>query len=73
MARVHWVLRFFVRLKLALAGGRVFVYGPRPRRGTSPGKSAPVAQLDRAPDYESGGWRFDSFRARHFPLSLTSR
>ena len=28
---------------------------------------APVAQLDRAPDYESGGWRFESFRARHFP------
>src|SRR5579872_3504762 len=30
--------------------------------------SAPVAQLDRAPDYESGGQRFESFRARHFPL-----
>jgi uncharacterized membrane protein len=28
---------------------------------------APVAQLDRAPDYESGGQRFESFRARHFP------
>ena len=27
---------------------------------------APVAQLDRAPDYESGGRRFESFRARHF-------
>src|SRR5690606_6053206 len=27
--------------------------------------SAPVAQLDRAPDYESGGRRFESFRARH--------
>ena len=26
---------------------------------------APVAQLDRAPDYESGGRRFESFRARH--------
>ena len=26
---------------------------------------APVAQLDRAPDYESGGQRFESFRARH--------
>lgn len=25
---------------------------------------APVAQLDRAPDYESGGQRFESFRAR---------
>src|SRR5665213_3080075 len=27
--------------------------------------SAPVAQLDRAPDYESGGQRFESVRARH--------
>ena len=25
---------------------------------------APVAQLDRAPDYESGGWGFKSLRAR---------
>src|SRR5216683_2701311 len=25
---------------------------------------APVAQLDRAPDYGSGGWGFDSSRAR---------
>ncbi len=25
---------------------------------------APVAQLDRAPDYGSGGWGFDSLRAR---------
>ena len=31
---------------------------------------APVAQLDRAPDYESGGWKFESFRARHRPRSL---
>src|SRR3954466_14627335 len=30
-----------------------------------PGTRAPVAQLDRAPDYESGGRRFESFRARH--------
>src|SRR5690606_4051264 len=29
-------------------------------------QAAPVAQLDRAPDYESGGQRFESFRARHF-------
>ena len=27
-------------------------------------QQAPVAQLDRAPDYESGGRRFESFRAR---------
>ena len=30
-----------------------------------PAKKAPVAQLDRAPDYESGGRTFESFRARH--------
>ena len=34
--------------------------------------SAPVAQLDRAPDYESGGRRFDSFRVRHFSRSEKS-
>jgi hypothetical protein len=31
----------------------------------SPDRSAPVAQLDRAPDYESGGQEFESLRARH--------
>ena len=31
---------------------------------TSRRLTAPVAQLDRAPDYEFGGWRFESFRAR---------
>ena len=31
---------------------------------------APVAQLDRAPDYESGGWKFESFRARQFRIKL---
>ena len=29
-------------------------------------KHAPVAQLDRASDYESEGRTFESFRARHF-------
>jgi hypothetical protein len=33
-------------------------------------KNAPVAQLDRAPDYESGGRTFESFRARHFTRSV---
>jgi hypothetical protein len=28
--------------------------------------SAPVAQLDRASDYGSEGWRFESFQARGF-------
>ena len=31
---------------------------------------APVAQLDRAPDYESGGQEFESLRARHFTAGL---
>ena len=30
--------------------------------------SAPVAQLDRAPDYGSEGWGFDSLRAYHFSI-----
>jgi hypothetical protein len=35
---------------------------------------APVAQLDRAPDYESGGRTFESFRARHLStLSVIPR
>src|SRR5438874_4248625 len=29
--------------------------------------NAPVAQLDRAPDYESGGQEFESLRARQIP------
>ena len=42
-----------------------------PSQGAAPmwrPPSAPVAQLDRVPDYESGGRRFESFRARQFPL-----
>src|SRR3954470_18626883 len=31
-------------------------------------KNAPVAQLDRASDYESEGRTFESFRARHFGI-----
>ena len=31
---------------------------------------APVAQLDRAPDYESGGQEFESLRARQKALKL---
>jgi hypothetical protein len=35
-------------------------------------KNAPVAQLDRAPDYESGGQEFESLRARHFINDLAA-
>ena len=30
-------------------------------------QNAPVAQLDRVPDYESGGRGFESSPVRHFP------
>ena len=46
------------------------------RRSRGPGPlhpCAPVAQLDRAPDYEFGGRRFESFRARHFPCRPSPR
>jgi phosphoribosyl-ATP pyrophosphohydrolase len=35
------------------------------KRGALRARHAPVAQLDRASDYESEGQRFESFRARH--------
>ena len=34
---------------------------------------APVAQLDRVPDYGSGGWGFESSRARHYFLICAKR
>ena len=36
-------------------------------RDGSKRNDAPVAQLDRVPDYESGGRRFESSRARQIP------
>src|SRR6185295_11514343 len=39
---------------------------PGPLRPKCTSENAPVAQLDRAPDYESGGQEFESLRARHF-------
>ena len=36
----------------------------RPSRRPAAPPIAPVAQLDRAPDYGSGGWEFESLRAR---------
>jgi hypothetical protein len=35
-------------------------------------KNAPVAQLDRALDYESRGQEFESLRARQHPFGMTS-
>lgn len=36
-------------------------------------KNAPVAQLDRALDYESRGQEFESLRARHFGIESPGR
>src|ERR1700730_945814 len=35
-------------------------------------RAAPVAQLDRAPDYESGGQEFESLRARQQHIDNTT-
>src|SRR5262249_39072797 len=43
-----------------------------PPREHIPPRHAPVAQLDRAPDYESGGQEFESLRARHYNLLIES-
>jgi hypothetical protein len=42
-------------------------------RPEMPAKNAPVAQLDRAPDYESGGQEFESLRARHLQFYARAR
>lgn len=55
-------------LMVARGGSRLGVARRRSLRYTARAV-APVAQLDRAPDYESGGWKFESFRARHRPRS----
>ena len=49
-----------------------YSYAPLPGH---PEAKAPVAQLDRAPDYESGGQEFESLRARqkHPAAQLISR
>ena len=42
------------------------------RPPSGPAGKAPVAQLDRAPDYESGGQEFESLRARQQLIDLES-
>src|SRR6266704_3836613 len=34
---------------------------------------APIAQLDRASDYGSEGYRFNSYWVRHLPMKTTAR
>jgi hypothetical protein len=64
-----------VRAKREIAGlpirCRNVSYAPVPSR-YFPAVSAPVAQLDRAPDYESGGQEFESLRARQQLLDIDS-
>ena len=47
---------------------RPIINRPSPQQAAH--RHAPVAQLDRAPDYESGGQRFESFRLRHSLLYI---
>jgi hypothetical protein len=49
------------------------LYGLRRLAGPKAGTLAPVAQLDRAPDYESGGQEFESLRARHSNILFTNK
>ena len=63
--------RFCVGSQMAASTGRPSRAPPRgrltwPVASSIRVRKAPVAQLDRAPDYESGGQEFESLRARHF-------
>src|ERR1700730_4192092 len=42
-------------------------------RPDAPAKNAPVAQLDRALDYESRGQEFESLRARHSFIAIAAQ
>jgi hypothetical protein len=53
--------------------GQTDSYARFPRVRFPAAESAPVAQLDRAPDYESGGQEFESLRARHHFLIFDSK
>ena len=63
--------RSMTKTVLAIGASSGYLARQRGRpEGSSLASRAPVAQLDRAPDYESGGQRFESFRAHHFFASL---
>src|SRR5665213_2990533 len=68
-----WDKRFGIRREpgprreIGLPSARSCRYVPPAFRNMHATK-APVAQLDRAPDYESGGWEFESLRARQHTL-----
>ncbi len=57
---------------IAMARSGRIAAGPAPRHRPfrRDAHDAPVAQLDRAPDYESGGQEFESLRARQTPPNL---
>ena len=56
---------FYESMKSMLAKAGEVRYIPSPSQGCGKNK-APVAQLDRAFDYESKGREFESSRARHY-------
>ena len=55
--------KFSAEIRLHSPVGR---FRGSPRKRLTPQREAPVAQLDRASDYESEGRTFESFRVRHF-------
>ena len=64
--RIH--ARIVGRKKISEIGKKVFdlyIWDAYYKRAA---KHAPLPQLDRGPDYESGRRRFESYRAHHLPL-----
>ena len=59
------VFRYLPKVSPALAPPGRLGYNP-----PSIGPRAPVAQLDRAPDYEFGGQEFESLRARQLSIKV---
>tara|TARA_R100001132_G_scaffold11139_1_gene10580 strand:- start:9562 stop:9879 length:318 start_codon:yes stop_codon:yes gene_type:complete len=63
---------FYIFAKITLANPSHIAY--QPRRVTAPADAcAPLAQLDRAPDYGSGGWEFEPLGARHSFQGLSEK
>ena len=63
----------FVRLFLLPRGKGAAKQRPTAAAPDEAPQDAPVAQLDRALDYESRGQRFESFRARHLNQALRTK
>ena len=65
--RDYWIANFAGAAAVVLRPGHKSEIGgcAPPRLPVKAPLHAPVAQLDRAPDYESGGRAFESLRVRH--------